>query len=129
FSAKDQRAEFVACLRAVLENENCVKVLHDCRQDSAALFHQLGITLKNVVDTQVSILLYELLSRAGSVWPNDSNPRAGSTRRREHKKDWLECAVKPCQAAAQSTQGCDEGAYGGRSSVLVAKVSIKVRVN
>jgi len=34
-----------------------VKVIHDCRQDSAALFYQLQIRLANVFDTQVQALL------------------------------------------------------------------------
>ena len=38
-------------LRKLLEDEATVKVIHDCRMDSDALFHLLQIDLKNVHDT------------------------------------------------------------------------------
>ena len=41
----------VQFLRAVLEDANTVKVVHDCRMDSDALHHCLGIDLCNVHDT------------------------------------------------------------------------------
>lgn len=44
-------------LRSLMENSSVVKVIHDCRQDSAALFYQLQIRLDNVFDTQVQPLL------------------------------------------------------------------------
>lgn len=48
-------------LRNLMENSSVVKVIHDCRQDSAALFYQLQIRLDNVFDTQVQALLtYQL---------------------------------------------------------------------
>ena len=40
-------------LKDILEDESVTKVIHDCRQDSAALFYQFGIKLNNVLDTQV----------------------------------------------------------------------------
>lgn len=40
-------------LKDILEDKSVTKVMHDCRQDSAALFYQFGIKLKNVLDTQV----------------------------------------------------------------------------
>ena len=40
-------------LKALLEDKTVVKVIHDCRQDSAALYYQKGIKLENVFDTQV----------------------------------------------------------------------------
>lgn len=40
-------------LKALLEDKTVVKVVHDCRQDSAALYYQKGIKLGNVFDTQV----------------------------------------------------------------------------
>lgn len=42
-------------LKALLESENVIKVIHDCRNDSANLFNQYNITLRNVFDTQVII--------------------------------------------------------------------------
>ncbi|KAL3859215.1 hypothetical protein ACJMK2_009444 [Sinanodonta woodiana] len=41
----------------VLSSPNIVKVIHSCSGDSAALFHQFGITLDNVFDTQVAHLV------------------------------------------------------------------------
>eukprot|EP00898_Chlorokybus_atmophyticus_P008834 jgi/Chlat1/8952/Chrsp94S00694 len=43
----------VGLMCKLLEDERIVKVVHDGRQDALALYHQLGITLRNVVDTQV----------------------------------------------------------------------------
>ena len=40
-------------LECLLEDESIMKVVHDCRQDSAALLHQHDIHLKNIFDTQV----------------------------------------------------------------------------
>ena len=39
-------------LRDVLEDAGIIKVLHDCRQDAAALQVQAGIQLKTIFDTQ-----------------------------------------------------------------------------
>ncbi|XP_050033220.1 egalitarian protein homolog [Dermacentor andersoni] len=41
-------------LRDILEAEHITKVMHDCRNDSAALFFQFGIKLQNVFDTQAA---------------------------------------------------------------------------
>jgi hypothetical protein len=41
-------------LGKILAVSSITKVMHDCRQDSDALFHQLGIRLENVFDTQAS---------------------------------------------------------------------------
>ncbi|KAL3859216.1 hypothetical protein ACJMK2_009445 [Sinanodonta woodiana] len=41
----------------VLSSPNIVKVIHSCSGDSAALFHQFGIKLDNVFDTQVAHLV------------------------------------------------------------------------
>ena len=38
-------------LKQLFEDEKIVKILHDCRQDSLALFYLLGIKLENVFDT------------------------------------------------------------------------------
>jgi ribonuclease D len=50
-------------LRSLMENSSVVKVIHDCRQDSAALFYQLQIRLDNVFDTQVQALLTHQLHK------------------------------------------------------------------
>lgn len=43
-----------ADLKNILEDPAIVKVMHDCRQDSAALYYQMGIKLRNIYDTQVA---------------------------------------------------------------------------
>lgn len=39
-------------LKLLLENENVIKVIHDCRNDSVNLNKQFGILMRNVFDTQ-----------------------------------------------------------------------------
>lgn len=52
------RPKTVESMRPVFESESLLKVFHDCREDSAALFHQFdGIKLNRVFDTQVASLL------------------------------------------------------------------------
>lgn len=43
-------------LKSILEDENIIKVIHDCRNDSVNLWLQFGILLRNVFDTQVSLI-------------------------------------------------------------------------
>ncbi|PKU35562.1 exonuclease 3 -5 domain-containing protein 1 [Limosa lapponica baueri] len=40
-------------LQMVLEDKNILKVMHDCRWISDCLFHQYGVLLSNVFDTQI----------------------------------------------------------------------------
>ena len=40
-------------LKSLLEDSAVTKVVHDCRQDAAALFYQKGIHLQTIFDTQV----------------------------------------------------------------------------
>ncbi|XP_056410996.1 piRNA biogenesis protein EXD1-like isoform X3 [Hyla sarda] len=47
---------FKCGLKAVLEDKSIVKVVHDCRRLSDCLFHQYGIVLNNVFDTQDNLL-------------------------------------------------------------------------
>nr|XP_018897610.1 PREDICTED: uncharacterized protein LOC109030875 isoform X1 [Bemisia tabaci] len=46
--------------QAFLESESVVKVMHDCRNDSANLHYQFGITLRNVFDTQAAHAVLQL---------------------------------------------------------------------
>lgn len=41
-------------LAPLLESRGVVKVVHDCREDSSALFHQHGVRLQSVFDTQAA---------------------------------------------------------------------------
>jgi hypothetical protein len=45
--------EVVQFLKSVLEDRGIIKVIHDCKMDSDALLHRLGITLRSVHDTQI----------------------------------------------------------------------------
>ena len=47
-------------LKSMLEDDGIVKVIYDCRQDSAALYYQMGIKLQNIFDTQVHLCMQPL---------------------------------------------------------------------
>lgn len=39
-------------LKRLLESDNVIKIIHDCRNDSVNLYNQFGVKLRNVFDTQ-----------------------------------------------------------------------------
>jgi exonuclease 3'-5' domain-containing protein 1 len=43
----------VESFKPLLESKNHVKIMHDCREDSSALFNQFKVRLQNVFDTQI----------------------------------------------------------------------------
>ena len=43
----------IQILKAILENRTIIKIVHDCRQDSDALYKFLNITLSGVFDTSI----------------------------------------------------------------------------
>lgn len=47
-------------IKDLLESENVVKIIHDCRNDSVNLYNQFEITLKNVFDTQAAHAVLQL---------------------------------------------------------------------
>ena len=49
---QERNCEAVVFLKTLLEDETIVKIIHDCRADSDALYHLLGIELRCVHDTQ-----------------------------------------------------------------------------
>jgi exonuclease 3'-5' domain-containing protein 1 len=52
----------VEALAPILTDDNYLKILHDCREDSAALFHQFGkIRMRGVFDTQTVSLIAQRL--------------------------------------------------------------------
>lgn len=59
-----EREVLISTLKALLESQSIVKILHDCRQDAAALHYQLGITLQNVLDTQVAYAMIDATESA-----------------------------------------------------------------
>ncbi|XP_037690199.1 piRNA biogenesis protein EXD1 isoform X2 [Choloepus didactylus] len=56
-------------LQMVLEDKRILKVIHDCRWLSDCLFHQYGILLNNVFDTQVADVL-QFSMETGGFLPN-----------------------------------------------------------
>ncbi|CAH9106322.1 unnamed protein product [Cuscuta epithymum] len=46
----------LAC-KPALESNYIIKVIHDCKRDSEALYFQFGIKLQNVIDTQIAYAL------------------------------------------------------------------------
>jgi len=50
---KPRSSPVVALVKEFMEDSTVCKVIHDCKTDSEALWHLLGIELKNVHDTQV----------------------------------------------------------------------------
>jgi ribonuclease D len=46
-----------------LQDPQVVKVMHDCRADSDALFHQHNVAIDNVFDTQVAHALHEKVTQ------------------------------------------------------------------
>jgi hypothetical protein len=49
---ENSSSEMILFLKSILEDESVVKIIHDCRADSDALHHILGIDLNGVHDTQ-----------------------------------------------------------------------------
>ncbi|XP_071982272.1 piRNA biogenesis protein EXD1-like isoform X2 [Engystomops pustulosus] len=63
---------FTMGLKTLLEDKSVVKVVHDCRRLSDCLYHQYGIVLNNVFDTQVAdILLFH--TTTGGFFPQRTN--------------------------------------------------------
>ncbi|XP_031563472.1 uncharacterized protein LOC116299006 [Actinia tenebrosa] len=54
-------------LGGILENANILKVIHDCRQISDALYHQYSIKLVNVFDTQVADIIIFQKEKGGQL--------------------------------------------------------------
>ena len=76
--ATDARA-ILAVLKPFLESEGMLKVLHDCRRDADALFHQHNIRLSSVFDTQAAYAVLvrhaiALAAAAGSARSNAAKP-------------------------------------------------------
>ena len=64
----------VVALEPLLSSTAVCKVMHDCREDAAALFHQFeGIRLTNVIDTQVANLLIQREEKAQRIHQSGYN--------------------------------------------------------
>ncbi|CRG93467.1 exonuclease, putative [Plasmodium gallinaceum] len=44
-------------VKKIIENKRTLKLVHDCREDSSALYNQLGIKFENVYDTSIAHML------------------------------------------------------------------------
>ncbi|XP_072934656.1 egalitarian protein homolog [Epargyreus clarus] len=55
-------------IKDLLESENVVKIIHDCRNDSVNLHNQFEITLKNVFDTQAAHAVLQLQQQGVPVY-------------------------------------------------------------
>eukprot|EP00927_Polykrikos_kofoidii_P061081 TRINITY_DN55977_c0_g1_i1.p1 TRINITY_DN55977_c0_g1~~TRINITY_DN55977_c0_g1_i1.p1 ORF type:complete len:610 (-),score=115.90 TRINITY_DN55977_c0_g1_i1:42-1808(-) len=64
------RPGIVEALAPLLESPDVAKVVHDCREDSSALFHQYGVELRTVFDTQAA---YATLERYGGRSPHQTS--------------------------------------------------------
>jgi len=47
-------------LKALFENRNIVKIIHDCKNDWDSILHQYKTRLFNFLDTQEAFFIYEL---------------------------------------------------------------------
>lgn len=47
-------------IKDLLESDNVIKIIHDCRNDSVNLYNQFEISLKNVFDTQAAHAVLQL---------------------------------------------------------------------
>merc|ERR1719266_631626 len=55
-------------LQRLLESEQVIKVVHDCRNDSAALYFQCDILVRNVFDTQAAHAVLQLQDTGKPVY-------------------------------------------------------------
>merc|ERR1719382_1874260 len=55
-------------LKQLLESEHIIKVVHDCRNDSAALFFQCNVQVRNVFDTQAAHAVLQLQETGKPVY-------------------------------------------------------------
>ncbi|XP_077987239.1 piRNA biogenesis protein EXD1-like [Glandiceps talaboti] len=58
-------------LAKLLESDQIVKVMHNCRSDSTTLYDELGITLRNVFDTECA---YQILLEQHNIEKRQSSP-------------------------------------------------------
>ncbi|SBT74884.1 exonuclease, putative [Plasmodium malariae] len=51
------KVSVINSVKKIIENKKTLKLVHDCREDSSALYNQLGIKFKNVYDTSRAHML------------------------------------------------------------------------
>mgnify|MGYP002006146372 CR=1 FL=1 len=83
----------VDAFRPLLEHDNVLKIMHDCREDSAALYHQHNIELQGVYDVQTAHA--ELLrSRGEPIYHCSSADLLAAYNLMEHEDEGIVKAAK-----------------------------------
>jgi len=81
-------------LRYLLESNKIVKVMHDCRKDSEALYFQYNVTLKGVWDSQVAYAVLSQLKGFKTPYPIGLNTLLKACCCEENKfKDMIKSAM------------------------------------
>lgn len=62
------RPGVVQSLAPLLSDPSVLKVFHDCREDSSALYHQHGVSLDCVFDTQATMLVGNRMDHQTGYW-------------------------------------------------------------
>jgi len=81
-------------LRYLLESTKIVKVMHDCRRDSEALYFQYGVTLHGVWDSQIAYSVLSQLKGYKTPYPIGLNTLLKACSCEENKfKDMVKSAM------------------------------------
>lgn len=111
-------------LKTLLEDENIIKIIHDCRNDSFNLYTQYNILVKNVFDTQVShdrpfeanLIRTSLVLVGPRSAPVPGNRQAGL----QSQERFAQHALRDVQRSDQSDEGSIEERQQARPEVLGA---------
>ncbi|ANQ06891.1 Uncharacterized protein PCOAH_00010580 [Plasmodium coatneyi] len=58
----------IKSVKKIIENKKTLKLVHDCREDSSALYNQLGIKFENVYDTSRAHMLLMEKNRSNDIY-------------------------------------------------------------
>lgn len=89
-----ERLFFDRGLRYLLESNKIVKVMHDCRKDSEALYFQYDVTLRGVWDSQIAYTVLSQLKGFKTPYPIGLNTLLKACSCEENKfKDMVKSAM------------------------------------
>jgi hypothetical protein len=89
-----ERLFFDRGLRYLLESSKIVKVMHDCRKDSEALYFQYDVTLRGVWDSQIAYTVLSQLKGFKTPYPIGLNTLLKACSCEENKfKDMVKSAM------------------------------------
>lgn len=89
-----ERLFFDRGLRYLLESNKIVKVMHDCRKDSEALYFQYDVTLRGVWDSQIAYTVLSQLKGYKTPYPIGLNTLLKACSCEENKfKDMVKSAM------------------------------------